>query len=117
MTLSPCFHGYNHSPPHSYNSKLDEARKLGAKKGFSFGSIFGFIFFFLFFMYGCAFWFGGYLIAEQGAEPGNILTVFFAALIGAFSLGRAGPDLEALLTAAGAAQEVYNTIDRVRNHV
>ncbi len=64
-------------------------------------------------MYGCAFWFGGYLIAEQEAEPGKVLSVFFAALIGAFSLGRAGPDLEALLTAAGAAQEVYSTIDRV----
>ncbi len=64
-------------------------------------------------MYGCAFWFGAFLIAEHGAEPGKVLSVFFAALIGAFSLGRAGPDLESLLTAAGAAQEVYNTIDRV----
>lgn len=64
-------------------------------------------------MYGCSFWFGGYLIAEQGATGGDVLGVFFAAIIAAFSIGRAGPDLEALLTAAGAAEEIFKTISRV----
>lgn len=68
-------------------------------------------------MYGCTFWFGAHLIARENAEPGNIFAVFFAALIGAFSLGRAGPDLESVLTAAGASQEVYETIERVSRYV
>lgn len=58
------------------------------------------------------FGFGGYLIAELGANGGDILTVFFSVVIGAFSLGQAVPNLENLLTAAGAATAVYETIDR-----
>lgn len=58
------------------------------------------------------FGFGGYLIAEQGAKGGEILTVFFSVVIGAFSLGQATPNLESLLTAAGSARVVYETIDR-----
>ena len=43
-----------------------------------------------------------------------MLAVFFAVLIGAFSLGQAGPNAEGLIVAAGAAGEVFDTIDRVR---
>ena len=39
---------------------------------------------------------------------------FFAVLIGAFALGQAAPNMENLLTAAGAAGSIYDTIDRVR---
>ena len=53
------------------------------------------------------------MIAELGAEGGNILAVFFSVLIGAFSLGQAAPNLENLLTAVGASTVVYETIDRV----
>ena len=44
--------------------------------------------------------------------------VFFAVLIGAFALGQAGPNMEALFTAAGAAGTIFETIDRVsgRHH-
>ena len=34
-------------------------------------------------------------------------------LIGAFALGQAGPYMEKLVTAAGAATTIFNTIDRV----
>ena len=113
VTLDLCTENLFNFISHSYNEKLNEANKLGVKKGFTVGLSFGSIFFIIFIMYGCAFWFGGYLIAEQGAEGGSILGTFFAAIIGAFSFGRAGPDLEALLTAAGSAEEIYKTIDRV----
>ncbi len=43
------------------------------------------------------------------------IQVFFAVLIGAFSLGQAAPNLENLLTAAGAAGTIFETIDRVRS--
>ena len=42
-----------------------------------------------------------------------LFQVFFAVLIGAFALGQAGPNMEALFTAAGAAGTIYDTIDRV----
>ena len=34
-------------------------------------------------------------------------------LIGAFALGQAGPNLQVLLTAAGAADTIFETIERV----
>ena len=41
------------------------------------------------------------------------MAVFFAVIIGAFALGQATPNVESILTATGAAWEVYQTIDRV----
>ena len=38
---------------------------------------------------------------------------FFALIIGAFSLGQAAPNMENLMTAAGASVSIYETIDRV----
>ena len=58
--------------------------------------------------------FGGYLISEGKIFAGDMLAVFFAVIIGAFSLGQAGPNAEGLIVAAGAAGEVFETIDRVR---
>lgn len=88
------------------------ASYLGIKKGFSVGLSLGFVFFFLFSVYSIGFAFGGYLIAEQGVEGGNILSAFFSVIIGAFALGQAAPFLESLLTAAGSSVVVYDTIDR-----
>lgn len=95
-----------------YDDKLRKARRLGAKKGFTVGISLAVIFFLLFSIYGVGFGFGGYLIAKHGAEGGNILAVFFSVIIGALSLGQAAPNLENLLTAAGAAITVYDTIDK-----
>ena len=59
------------------------------------------------------FWFGAYLISVQLADGGKVLAVFFSVLIGAFSIGQAGPNLQNLFEAAGAAGTIYETIDRV----
>ena len=58
--------------------------------------------------------FGGYLLSTERANSGDVLTVFLAVLIGGFSLGQAFPNLENLITAAGAAGTIYDIIDRVR---
>ena len=42
-----------------------------------------------------------------------IRQVFFAVLIGAFALGQAGPNIQLLLTAAGASGTVFEIINRV----
>ena len=57
--------------------------------------------------------FGGYLIQQEIIQTGEMLAVFFAVIIGAFSLGQAAPNVESVLTALGAAGEVFETIDRV----
>ena len=51
---------------------------------------------------------------EELAQAGDVLTVFFAILIGAFFIGQAGPNLQNLVQAQGAAGAVYEVIDRVR---
>ena len=59
----------------SYDGKLDEAKLLGAKKGFSVGTALFFTFLFLFLVDAIAFWVGGYLISEGLSEGGDVITV------------------------------------------
>ena len=63
-------------------------------------------------MYICRF--GAYLVQEELAQAGDVLTVFFAILIGAFVIGQAAPNLQKLVQAQAAAGAVYEVIDRVR---
>ncbi|KAH6578883.1 hypothetical protein BASA61_000414 [Batrachochytrium salamandrivorans] len=44
--------------------------------------------------------------------PGDVLNVFFAIIIGAFSLGNTTPHISAIGTAQGAAFKIFETIDR-----
>ena len=59
----------------SYDHKLKEARLLGAKKGVSVGIALFLTFFFIFLVDAAAFWFGGYLISEEKAQGGDVITV------------------------------------------
>ena len=43
---------------------------------------------------------------------GQILSVFFAVIIGAFAMGQAGPNIESTANAQGAASFIYKVIDR-----
>ena len=42
--------------------------------------------------------------------------VFFCVLIGAFAIGNAGPNVQNVATARGAAFTIWNLIDRVRHY-
>src|SRR5579859_6337449 len=44
---------------------------------------------------------------------GTILTVLFAIIIGAFSLGALGPRIEAFAKASAAAQKIFQTLQRI----
>ncbi|KAJ3274327.1 Multidrug resistance protein 1 [Terramyces sp. JEL0728] len=46
-------------------------------------------------------------------STGDVLNVFFAIIIGSFSLGNATPHITAIASALGAAKGVFETIDRV----
>ena len=56
---------------------------------------------------------GGRLIASAYINTGTVLTVLFAVMIGAFSLGSLGPRVEAFAKATAAAQKIFQTLARV----
>ena|SRR5271170_5576330 len=56
---------------------------------------------------------GGKLIAEGEITTGVVLTVLFAVIIGAFSLGALGPRIEAFAKAQSAAQTIFQTLARI----
>ena len=107
-----------------YASKLDIAYEAGKKKALIFGMGFGCIMSVIFLTYALAFWYGSVLVEEQlndilsgsptigGLSGGEVLNVFFAIIIGAFSLGNAGAPLASVSAAGGAAQRIFETIDR-----
>jgi len=97
-----------------YDSKLGAAEKQGIKKGMTAGFFTGYMWFVIFCSYAMAFWYGSTLIFAEGStfSPGNMMTVFFAVLIGAINLGMATPNLEAFSVGKTAAALVFAIIDR-----
>lgn len=92
---------------------MKEAKSIGAKKGIGVGIALGSIFFIIFGIYGAGFWFGAFLIQRNLIDGGAVLSVFFAVVVAALSLGQGAPNLQNLFEAAGAAETIYETIDRV----
>lgn len=95
-----------------YAKHLDIAEKAGLWKALASGVGVGFIQGLIFLVYALAFWYGNRLIPGT-MSGGDVLNVFFAIIIGAFSLGNATPYIASIGTACGAAFEVFGTIDRV----
>jgi len=58
--------------------------------------------------------FGAFLVSRELAELGDVITVFFSILIGAFYLGQSGPNMQKLAEAQAAAATIYKVIDTVR---
>ncbi|XP_063712933.1 ATP-dependent translocase ABCB1-like isoform X3 [Symsagittifera roscoffensis] len=93
----------------SYNKSLAGAKFQSAKKTILMGAFLGFVFLVEFMGYGLAFWYGPRLIESGELKPGEMLTVFFAVLVGAMSLGQC---ITALLSvwAVGNAMSFVTTI-------
>ncbi|XP_078355076.1 ATP-dependent translocase ABCB1-like, partial [Oculina patagonica] len=96
-----------------YSSHLAEARDFGVKKGFMTGLGMGFFQVIIYSSYALAFWYGSKLIIDEEMNGGQLLIVFFSVLFAAMQLGQAGPNMEAIATAKGAAYKVFLIIDRV----
>ncbi|KAL8165139.1 UNVERIFIED_CONTAM: Multidrug resistance protein 1, partial [Gekko kuhli] len=94
-----------------YHKNLEDAKNLGIKKAITANISMGFAFFLIYASYALAFWYGASLVLYEGYSIGKVLTVFFAVLIGAFSIGQATPNIEAFAIARGAAYAVFNIID------
>eukprot|EP00475_Leptophrys_vorax_P008988 TRINITY_DN1588_c0_g1_i1.p1 TRINITY_DN1588_c0_g1~~TRINITY_DN1588_c0_g1_i1.p1 ORF type:complete len:1318 (-),score=422.18 TRINITY_DN1588_c0_g1_i1:240-4193(-) len=103
-----------------YHEQLKIAEKFGVKKGQVIGALYGGVYAVMFLSYALSFWYGGKLIMDNTINPytgnpytgGNVMTVFFAILIGSFALGTATPFISAITTARGAAASVFSVIDR-----
>ncbi|NWV07564.1 MDR1 protein, partial [Ptilonorhynchus violaceus] len=98
-----------------YDANLEMAKRVGVKKSITTNTCLGLSQFFIFGCYALAFWYGTKLTAEdEHYDIGRVLIVFFAVLVGAFSLGQAAPNLESVANARGAAYEVYKIINKKR---
>uniref|UniRef100_A0A8C8ZZ72 ATP binding cassette subfamily B member 1 n=1 Tax=Prolemur simus TaxID=1328070 RepID=A0A8C8ZZ72_PROSS len=94
-----------------YNKNLEEAKRIGIKKAITANISMGAAFLLIYASYALAFWYGTTLVISKEYSIGQVLTVFFSVLIGAFSIGQASPSIEAFANARGAAYEVFNIID------
>uniref|UniRef100_A0A8C9VRZ6 ATP-binding cassette, sub-family B (MDR/TAP), member 4 n=1 Tax=Scleropages formosus TaxID=113540 RepID=A0A8C9VRZ6_SCLFO len=94
-----------------YHKNLEDAKNVGVKKAITANIAMGFTFLMIYLSYALAFWYGSTLILAKEYTIGDVLTVFFAVIIGAFALGQTSPNMQAFANARGAAHKVYNIID------
>ncbi|XP_058153055.1 ATP-dependent translocase ABCB1 isoform X2 [Dasypus novemcinctus] len=98
-----------------YNKNLEEAKRIGIKKAITANISIGAAFLLIYASYALAFWYGTSLVLSREYSIGQVLTVFFSVLIGAFSVGQASPSIESFANARGAAYEIFNIIDNKPN--
>lgn len=95
-----------------YSDALLQGMKVALRKYFYTAIGIGFTFLVLYGAYALAFWYGSELIIAEKMDAGAVFTVFFAVMIGSFSLGNAVPHLSAVATARGSAEKVFKIIDK-----
>nr|CDM83831.1 unnamed protein product [Triticum aestivum] len=95
-----------------YNKFIKNAYKTVVEEGIVNGFGMGSVFCILFSSYGLAFWYGGKLIIDKGYTGGKVLTILFAVLTGATSLGNATPSISAIAEGQSAAYRLFETIER-----
>eukprot|EP00027_Filamoeba_sp_ATCC50430_P010288 CAMPEP_0168548552 /NCGR_PEP_ID=MMETSP0413-20121227/4624_1 /TAXON_ID=136452 /ORGANISM="Filamoeba nolandi, Strain NC-AS-23-1" /LENGTH=481 /DNA_ID=CAMNT_0008578867 /DNA_START=143 /DNA_END=1584 /DNA_ORIENTATION=- len=96
-----------------YAKSLDDAAVIGIKKTAIGGIGKGFTFFCIFGTYALALWYGGKLVVEDDSYTGGrVINVLWSVIFAAFMLGQAGPNMEAIAKARGAAYTIFQTIDR-----
>ncbi|XP_072109854.1 ATP-dependent translocase ABCB1 isoform X1 [Mobula birostris] len=95
-----------------YLKNLVEGQNLGIRKAISSNVALGSTFLIIYGTYALAFWYGSTLVLDESYTIGKVLTVFFAVLIGAFSIGQTSPHIEAFASARGAAQKIYKIMDQ-----
>jgi ATP-binding cassette subfamily B (MDR/TAP) protein 1 len=104
-----------------FDDKLEESLKSGISGGIKSGITMGFLFFLVFASYCLAIWFGSTLIynkeynsnTNDTFKAGDILTVLFTVVFGAFSLGQAAPNIKAVTEAMNAAYDFFELEKRV----
>ncbi|KAI0346005.1 P-loop containing nucleoside triphosphate hydrolase protein [Trametopsis cervina] len=96
-----------------YDVFIFKARRVDMSAAVWHGGGLAVFFFVIYSAYALAFDFGTTLINRGDANAGDVVNVFFAVLIGSFSLALLAPEMQAVTHARGAAAKLYQTIDRV----
>ncbi|OMH79833.1 Multidrug resistance protein 1A, partial [Zancudomyces culisetae] len=90
----------------AFNGQEREIGRYSSKLGM------GAIFFIMYSIYALAFWYGAKLVRDGVSTPAQVLTVFWALMIGGSGLSEATPNISAITSARGAASEVFKVIDK-----
>ncbi|CAG8746727.1 13545_t:CDS:10, partial [Gigaspora rosea] len=96
-----------------YTEQLRRAYNFGKRKACVNGAGLGVLTFIMLGCYGLAFWYGSILLVNHETTGPEILNVFFAVFIGAFTIGNAAPHFTAVSNSVGAAAKLFEVIDRV----
>lgn len=97
----------------NYDVHLREAERWGFRMKSLLSIMVGFMLCFLFLNYGLIFWMGSRFLTDRETTLAHILTIIMAIMIGAFSLGNVGPNVQHFAAGIAAATKIYSTIDRV----
>lgn len=98
-----------------YNAVVNEAKhiNISAFKLMSFGL--GILFSSIWMTYAIGFYLGGYLVSQQNGTiqtPGDVMTTFYAILLGTIAAGQISPNLTAVAQAKGSAVQLFEVINR-----
>ncbi|CCG81794.1 ABC multidrug transporter Mdr1 [Taphrina deformans PYCC 5710] len=96
-----------------FDKHLAASEQAGFKKSRTLGIMLGSIFFVMYSGYALAFWEGSRMLLRGEINTGTVINVFFAVIIGSFSLGQIGPNIQAFTSAISAGKKIFETIDRV----
>lgn len=97
----------------SYNVHLREAQRWGVRSKGMMACMIGSLLCLIFFNYGLAFWMGSRFLVSGETNLAHILTIIMAVMIGAFSFGNVGPNVQHLVAGVAAASKIFATIDRL----
>lgn len=103
-----------------YDEKLGDSLRAGVRGGLYTGVTMGVLYLLVFASYAIAVWFGSKLIAEKEfnsntGKPfaaGDVMTILFTIVFGAFSLGQAAPNIKAISEAMNAAYDFFELVNR-----
>ncbi len=104
-----------------FQINVDECLRLGKKIALTAGLAMGFLYLMVFGAYALAIWYGGKLlkdgldinpVSKESLAAGDIITVLFATITGAFGLGMAAPNFRAISDACTSAYEFFEVYER-----
>lgn len=96
----------------AYEATLDMPERMGVRQSWVIGVVLGSFQLFMFGAYGLALWYAAGRIRAGAYDGGTVMTVFFSALIGGFSVGQAGPSISAFSNGCSAGGRLFSVIDR-----
>ncbi|KAK9427479.1 P-loop containing nucleoside triphosphate hydrolase [Lipomyces doorenjongii] len=95
-----------------FNKLCSDALIYGQRRVFFESLLMGFVFFLFYAEYGLAFWQGSRFLVRNEISAGDIVTVFFAVLIGAFSFEDIGPGVNLVSQGGASGAKIFQAIDR-----